>query len=81
MKLKRGEKQVRKVTVENGIVASWDVISGSLWISGYDERAEFEFNNDVLDDGVYKISFVPVGEDQGMDSIDDFKMEKWEEDC
>jgi len=70
-KLSRGELQIREVLILDGRVDGQPfVIKGSYWGSGYDERLRTDLDVSNLPDGEYLVTFVPVGEEQGMDSFE-----------
>ena len=76
--LPRGELQVRDVEIREGKITKYEVVQGDLWLSGYDERAQLliMIDADKLVDGQYVIFFRPVGLEQGMDAIEDFKIRR-----
>lgn len=74
----RGEKQVRRFEVQDHKVVWKEVAEGTEWASGWEERvhddtAEFA---GTAEDGIYLMSFVPVGENLGMDSYEDVTFTK-----
>ena len=75
MKPKKGELQVREVVFDKGVVTAYKVVRGDLWVSGYDERVGMELINTDYD-GTYRVTFYPIGEELGMDSITDLKIER-----
>ena len=67
-------KQIRHVTIgKGGRVTKYKVWKGDLWASGYDERAQDNLDNLKLKPGIYVVSFYPLGEAKGWDSITHFK--------
>ena len=75
MPLLMKNKQIRKVVIgPRGEVLKKSCLKGVEWSSGYDDRVVGDLDTMRLKPGVYLVSFFPVGEAKGWDSITRLKV-------
>lgn len=61
------DKQLRRFIIFKGSIRDYTVVQGSL--RDYDERVLDFIANAELEDGTYGVSFYPIGEAKGWDSV------------